>query len=190
VVVALMPDEPEAKGLLALMLYCESRRGARRAPDGAFVPLQRQDTALWAKDMIAEAEALLAAAAGKATLGRFQIEAAIQSVHVQRAATGVVNWKALILLYDLLLRVAPTLGVMVARSAVIAEGADPQAGLAALDALAEQSASYQPYWAVRGHVLALLGRGVEAATAYRRAAGLSEDPAVRAFLLATAEAAA
>jgi predicted RNA polymerase sigma factor len=188
VVVGLMPDEPEAKGLLALMLHCESRRLARRDAHGAFVPLQRQDTALWAKDMVAEAEALLAAASGKASLGRFQIEAAIQSVHAQRAVTGVVNWKALILLYDLLLRVAPTLGAMVARAAVLAEGADAQAGLAVLDALSNQTANYQPYWAARGHVLALMDRGAEAATAYRRAAGLSEDPAVRTFLLTAAGA--
>jgi RNA polymerase sigma-70 factor (ECF subfamily) len=187
VLTSLMPAAPEAKGLLALMLYGEARRAARRDTDGRFVPLDRQDPALWDTAMIVEAERTLSDAARAATLGRFQIEASIQSVHVQRAFTGVTRWDALATLYDLLLRVAPTTGVRVARAAVVAEAAGPDAALAALDALDEGALAYQPYWAVRARVLALAGRATDAAAAYRRAAGMSEDAAVRDHLLGQAE---
>jgi RNA polymerase sigma-70 factor (ECF subfamily) len=83
-VVSLMPDEPEALGLLALMLHAEARRGARRTPDGDYVPLAEQDPALWNAPMIEEAEALLFRASGMGTIGRFQLEAAVQSAHVVR----------------------------------------------------------------------------------------------------------
>ena len=183
-VARLRPDEPEAQGLLALMLHCEARRAARRDAAGAYVPLGFQDLRRWSRPMIEEAEEVLAGAARLKAAGRFQLEAAIQSVHAQRVRTGETDWEAVTLLYEGLLRHAPTIGARVAHAAALGEARDAEAGLAALDAIPpDEVATYQPYWALRGHVLTALGRAAEAGEAYNRAIGLSEDPAVRAFLL-------
>ncbi len=182
-VVQLLPDEPEARGLLALVIHCEARREARRAPEGRYVPLSEQDVSLWSRPMIEEAERELAEAATRGRIGRFQLEAAIQSVHAQRAATSVTAWGEVALLYEELTRLAPTPGSLVGRAAALANVQGPAAGLAALDAFAPGSvASYQPYWAVRAHLLAELGSREEACRAYRRAIGLSGDEPVRDFL--------
>ncbi|TGE00241.1 RNA polymerase sigma factor [Methylobacterium nonmethylotrophicum] len=185
---ALLPDEPEAKGLLALMLYCEARREARRDRAGRFVPLAEQDPARWSRAMIVEAEGLLTAASRSAQFGRYQCEAAIQSVHVQRAVTGVVQHGALSLLYDLLATRAPSIGVLVARAAALLAAGDAAAALAALDALSPQAriATYQPYWATRAHALRDAGRPDEARRAFARAADLTGDAALRAYLLGRA----
>jgi RNA polymerase sigma-70 factor (ECF subfamily) len=181
---ARLPDEPEARGLLALLLFCEARRPARRARDGRYVPLSDQDPALWLAPELAEAEAELSAAARHARPGRFQLEAAIQSVHAERRATGRTDWEAIATFYEHLVRLAPTLGARISRSAAVAEARGPAAGLALLDAIERADvASYQPYWAVRAHLMTLAGRRAEAAEAFDRALGLTEDDAVRAFLL-------
>jgi len=188
-VVALLPGEPEARGLLALMLYCESRSAARRDATGAFVPLSEQDPALWSGEMIGEAERELAAASSLGNPGRLQLEAAIQSVHVQRAVTGWTNWEAVVTLYDGLARISPTIGVLVGRAAAIGETRGAEAGLAALGQIAAAVVrSYQPYWAARAHLLARIGDPL-AHQAYATAMGLAEDPAVKAFLLTRAQAA-
>lgn len=180
----LMPEEPEARGLLALMLHGEARREARRDADGAFIPLAEQDTARWSPLMIGEAERELAHASQLAKIGPFQLEAAIQSVHAARAVTGRTDVAALALLYEGLAQLAPTTGIRVSRAAAIAEAAGAQAGLAALGGLAAaEIVSYQPYWALRAHLLSRAGHGSEAREAYSRAIGLSDDPAVRAFLM-------
>ncbi|MFM9934893.1 MAG: DUF6596 domain-containing protein [Novosphingobium sp.] len=114
--VQLLPDTPEAKGLLSLMLHCEARRAARRDAGGAFVPLQRQDVRLWSRAMIAEAEALLRGASQAASPGRFQTEAAIQSLHAHQRLTGERFAEPLVRLYDVLASHAPTAGVLVARA--------------------------------------------------------------------------
>ena len=182
-VVTLLSDEPEAGGLLALMLHCEARRPARRDASGAYVPLTRQDVALWSRPMIDEAERILADASRARRPGRFQLEAAVQSVHAQRAMTGHTDWEAIALLYEGLVRVAPTIGARVAHAAALAEARGAAAGLGALDAMPKDVVlAYQPYWALRGHLLRELGRTDEARDAYARAIGLSEDPAVREFL--------
>jgi predicted RNA polymerase sigma factor len=180
-----MPDEPEVRGLLALMLFCDARRAARRAPDGGYVPLSEQDPAAWSIDAIREAEEELAAAARFGRPGRFQIEAAIQSVHAERAQTGRTDWAAIALFYEHLVALAPTIGARVAQAAALAEARSPLEGLARLDAIDHTStATYQPYWAVRAHLLRSLGRPAEAAEAYDRAIGLAVDPGTRRFLLA------
>ena len=180
-----MPDEPEVRGLLALMLFCDARRAARRAPDGRYVPLSEQDPAAWSVDAIGEAEAELGAAARQGRPGRFQLEAAIQSVHAERAQSGRTDWAAIVVFYDHLVRLAPTLGARVAQAAAVAEAQGPADGLAVLDEIARAAvATYQPYWAVRAHLLRNLGRAAEAAEAYDRAIGLAVDPATRQFLLA------
>lgn len=178
-----IPDDPEVRGLLALMLYCEARRAARRGADGRFVPLSEQDPHDWNTSMIVEAEGELAAAAPMRRPGRFQIEAAIQSAHAESAHTGTTDWVAIAAFYDLLAQLAPSIGAAVARVAAHAEVHGPQAGLTLLDQIESEAASYQPYWAVRAHLLQRLDR-TEANAAFDRAISLSEDPAVRAFLTA------
>ncbi len=180
----LMPDDPEALGLLALMLFCEARRPARRDAAGGFVPLRAQDPHRWDAAMLAEAEALLRTAARHATPGRFQIEAAIQSLHAETVMTGVSNPGPLLALYDLLLATAPSIGARVSRAVALA-ALDPAAACAALDALADRCATYQPWWAARAHLLRLTGDMARAHAATKTAAGLASDPAVRAWLLAT-----
>lgn len=180
-----MPDEPEARGLLALMLFSDARRAARRTPDGRYVPLSDQDPAAWSMDAIREAEAELGAAARQGRPGRFQLEAAIQSVHAERAQSGRTDWAAIVVFYDHLVRLAPTLGARVAQAATVAEAQGPADGLALLDEIDRAAvATYQPYWAVRAHLLRNLGRAAEAGEAYDRAIGLALNPATRQFLLA------
>jgi RNA polymerase sigma-70 factor (ECF subfamily) len=178
------PDEPEVRGLLALMLFCDARRTARTAPDGTYVPLWAQDPAQWSAPAIEEAEAELAQAAEFGRIGRFQLEAAIQSVHVDRARTGRTDWDAIALFYDRLVSIAPTIGARVAQAAAVAEASGTAAGLHLLDALDHAAVTdYQPYWAVRAHLLRSLGRAAESASAYDRAIALTHDLAVRRFLL-------
>jgi RNA polymerase sigma-70 factor (ECF subfamily) len=180
-----MPDEPEVRGLLALMLFCDARRAAQRAADGSYVPLSEQDPAAWSAAAIREAEAELGTAARLGRPGRFQLEAAIQSVHVERAQTGRTDWAAIVVFYDHLVALAPTIGAHVARAAAVAEARGLAEGLAALDEIeAAATVTYQPYWAVRAHLLRSLGRAAEAAAAYDRAIGLAVEPATRRFLLA------
>ncbi|HYE00462.1 MAG TPA: DUF6596 domain-containing protein, partial [Alphaproteobacteria bacterium] len=168
-VAALLPTEPEAGGLLALILHCEARRRARRGPDGAFVPLAAQDTALWSAPLIAEAEAVLARAAAGGRPGRFQLEAAIQSAHAARARTGHVDWPGVALLYEGLARLSPTIGALVGRAAAVAEWQGAARGLALLAELPEEAAGYQPFWALTAHLEARLGRSAAARAAYERA---------------------
>jgi RNA polymerase sigma-70 factor (ECF subfamily) len=179
----LMPAAPEAMGLLALMLYCESRRAARRTLAGEYVPLSEQNVSLWSRAMIAEADQLLVAAGQANRLGRLQLEAAIQSAHARRAVTGHTDWEVVAMLYAGLLRFAPTVGALVAHAAAVAEARGAAAGWTLLQALPEESVkNYQPYWALAAHLLQKLGRTDEAAGAYERAIGLCEDPAMREFL--------
>lgn len=184
IVCDLAPQEPEAQGLLALMLFAQARAHARRdAITGAFVPISKQDTRTWAQDMVADAEDRLRSASIHNQPGRFQYEAAIQAVHCDRMRTGVTRWSEIEILYEGLVRLSPTLGARVALAAARAEAGRATTALEILEALGPRCTAYQPYWAVRAHVLALLGRRDEAGDAFTRAAGLTDDPAVRAFLL-------
>lgn len=182
---ALLPAEAEPRGLLALMLFAEARRAARRTADGRFVPLDQQDAQRWSAALIREAEHMLASAAALGHIGAYQIEAAIQSAHVEGARTGRRDHAAIATLYEGLVRLAPTLGACIGRAAALLPHAGAPTALAALDELAgPRTDEHQPYWAARAHVLAALGRGDEARAAYARAIGLTQDPAVRAFLAA------
>ncbi|HJT07585.1 MAG TPA: DUF6596 domain-containing protein, partial [Stellaceae bacterium] len=179
----LLPGEPEAQGLLALMLHCEARRAARRNADGAYVPLSEQDVALWSTPMIEEAQQILVAAEHAGRIGRFQLEAAIQSVHAGRAWTGRTDWESIALLYEGLVRLAPTIGALIGRAAAIAEARGAEHGWVLLQEVSvEAVAGYQPYWALAAHLLKRMGRMQESADAYDRAIGLCEDPAMRDFL--------
>jgi RNA polymerase sigma-70 factor (ECF subfamily) len=182
--VQLLPIEPEVQGLLALMLHCEARRRARRTEARRYVPLSEQDVARWSRPMIAEAEQLLTAASRAGRLGRFQLEAAIQSAHARRAFGCPADWEAIALLYEGLVRLAPTLGARVGRAAAVAEARGAAAGWAMLESIpAPDAERYQPYWALAAHLLERLQREVDARAAYRRAIGLCQDPAVREFLV-------
>lgn len=184
VLVQLIPDDPEAHGLLALMLHCEARRPARRGTDGSYVPLSEQDPRLWSQPLMAEAESLLATASMDGRPGRFQLEAAIQSVHAERRRGGRTDWAAIVWFYEQLVLVSPALGTMVAYAAALSEINGPDAGLTILSGLDQKRVqSYQPFWAVRASLLQRLGRAAEAGEALDRAIGLAQDPAVRRFLL-------
>lgn len=182
-IVAQMPAEPEPKGLLALMLYCAARRPARRDAEGRFVPLDRQDARLWHRDMVIEAEGLLSQAAQAGRFGRFQCEAAIQSVHIQRPVTGRLNLAALRTLYDLLVDRTGSLGARIGRAVVVAEAGDPQRALEDLDALPkDRIAAHQPWWVARARIAELAGDSATRAESLARAIALTEDAAVRDFL--------
>ncbi|TPM35489.1 RNA polymerase sigma factor [Mesorhizobium sp. B2-3-3] len=185
-VASLLPDEPEALGLLALMLFAEARRPARRDAAGDYVPLTAQDCALWDDVLIDEAEALLGHAATKGVIGRYQLEAAVQSAHTTRRLSGRIDWAAIRQLYDALSMISGSPVVAINRAVAIAETDGATAGLAALYVLGDDKrlADYQPYWAARAGLLARLGNVVHAAEAYDRAIGLERDPALRRFLQA------
>jgi predicted RNA polymerase sigma factor len=184
VLLQLIPGNAEVEGLLALMLHCEARRAARRDGDGGYIPLSEQDPALWSLPLIEEAERHLAEASKHAHPGRFQLEAAIQSVHAERARTGRIEWRAIEGFYEQLIRISPTFGTRTAYAAALAEANGAEQGLATLDAIDQNAVSgYQPYWAVRAHLLQRVGKIQEAQNAYDRAIGLAEDPAVKEFLL-------
>jgi RNA polymerase sigma-70 factor (ECF subfamily) len=181
--ISIMPDEPETIGLLALMLYCEARRGTRRNADGEYIPLDEQDTSRWNAIMIAEADALLRKAGTFDRFGPLQCQAAIQSVHATRRLAGVTDWNALVTLYEALITMKPTLGARVSYAAVLGRARGAATGLNSLDRLDQRDiASYQPYWAVRAHLLFEAGDGAAASDAYMSAIGLSDSPAVRGFL--------
>jgi RNA polymerase sigma-70 factor (ECF subfamily) len=178
----LLPDDPEVMGLLSLMLHCEARHHARRDSQGVFVPLDRQDALQWNATMISEAEALIRSASRFAAPGRFQTEAAIQSLHAHQRMTGERFTEPLAHLYDVLAGFAPTTGVLVARAVAHAENGAASSALRQLLDVSDGT-RYQPWWAARARICWLAGDETEAWAAATTAAGLSSDPSVRAFLL-------
>lgn len=186
VLARLVPGDPEAHGLAALVQLSASRAPARVDANGRFVPLADQDPSLWNPDLINRAHEHLRAAHARGQLGRFQLEAAIQSVHCARRQAGTTDWPTLLTLHRLLHALAPSLGSSVALAAVTAEVDGPAAGLATLDALIEDADQYarrfQPARATRAHLLDQLGRSEEAVTAYESAIDLTHDIAERQYL--------
>ena len=180
----LMPEQAEALGLLALMLFAQARRAARRDGQGRYVPLAEQDPADWDAPMLAQAETLLRRASVQGQVGRFQLEAALQSAHVVRRHIGVADWPAIERLYAALAALTGSPVVALNRAVALAESQGPAPALALLDDLAADArmADYQPYWAARAGLLQRLGHAAAADAAYARAIGLERDPAVRAFL--------
>jgi RNA polymerase sigma-70 factor (ECF subfamily) len=181
---SLMPDEAEALGLLALMLHAEARRVARRSPAGDYVPLVEQDTGLWDRQLIDEAEALLRRAATLGRIGRYQLEAALQSAHAVRRAGGKADWPAIVQLYDALVALTASPVAAINRAVALARMQGAEAGLAALELVADDArlAEYQPYWAARAELLAQAKRMDDARKAYSRAIGLENDPTIRRYL--------
>jgi predicted RNA polymerase sigma factor len=183
-VVELLPTEPEAIGLLALMLHAEARRRARRSESGEYIPLAEQEPARWDSQMIDEAEMLLLRARTFGVVGRYQLEAAVQSAHVHRRRTGRGNWEVVLQLYDALLAITGSPVVAINRALVLAELVGARAALEAMPdpACDARLVEYQPYWAARAELLAKTGAHGDARHAYEIAIGLELDPAVRRFL--------
>jgi predicted RNA polymerase sigma factor len=183
-VTELLPTEPEALGLLAFMLHAEARRRARRGDDGEYVPLAEQDPELWDWQMIEEAEALLLRASNLRSIGRYQLEGALQSAHVSRRHSGYANWAEVVQLYDAIWAISGSPVVAINRALAIAEVHGASVGLAAMPNVAADArlAEYQPYWAARAELLAKTSASDEARQAYELAIGLERDPAVRRFL--------
>ena len=178
----LLGDEPEAFGLAALISLSMSRADARGSAD-KFVRLEEQDTTMWDSGLIEQGEHYLRRAHAVGRVGRFQLEAAIQSVHCARAVLGFTDWAALHKLYGALVSIAPTLGSRVALAATIGRVKGPQAGLAALDRISDARVQrFQPAWATRAHLLAESGRIDEAQRAYEKAISLTTEREVREYL--------
>lgn len=179
----LMPDEPEAVGLLALMILTESRRAARTTDDGTMIRLADQDRGRWDSELIAEGHALVRACLRRDAPGPFQIQAAIAAVHTDAASAETTDWSQIAALYDQLLAIRPTPVVALNRAVAIGEARGAAAGLEAMDAIdLEVMAAYQPYFAARADLLVRTDRREEALDAYDRAIELSGNPAERGFL--------
>jgi predicted RNA polymerase sigma factor len=183
--IELMPEESEALCLAALMFHAEARRAARRDDTGQYVPLAEQDVALWNIELISEADTLIQLAGGMEGLGRYELEAALQSAHALRRLTGRNNWAEIVALYDALLAMQGSPVVAINRALAIAEIDGPGAALDAMPSAESDArlANYQPYWAARAELLVRWGATAEASQAYDLAIGLERDPAVRTFLL-------
>jgi RNA polymerase sigma-70 factor, ECF subfamily len=181
-VVALMPDEPEAVGLLALLLLVAARRPARTTAEGDLVRLPDQDRRLWDPALIAEGQDLVRACLRRNRPGPYQIQAAINAVHADAAVAADTDWGQIVTLYDMLLAHAPTPVVALNRAVAVAEVDGPAAGLAAVADLGDRLDGYQPFHAIRADLLARLDRPAEAADAYRTAVALTDNAAERAFL--------
>ena len=186
VLTTLVPGDPEALGLAALIELSAARGPARVDAEGHFVALADQDPALWNQELISRAHEHLGAAHARGQLGRFQLEAAIQAVHCARGRDGTTDWPTLLTLHRILQAIAPSLGSGVALAAVTAEVDGPAAGLAALDALlleaGQRARLFQPAKATRAHLLDRLGRKEEAVAAYDSAISLTHDTAEREYL--------
>ncbi len=182
----LLDDQPEAWGLRSLVVLSRARRDARRDGKGRYVPLPDQDCDLWDRELVQEGEwcLLQAAEKGPGSAGRFALQAAIQSVHVDRMRTGQINWTAIVGFYEALLAHSPSVGATIGLSAGLLMRGDPHRALLLLDGLPmNRVKSHQPFWAVRAETLRALGRFDKSSEAFQLAIGLSRDAAVRAYLL-------
>lgn len=184
VLVELMPDEPEAVGLLGLMLLTHARRSARLAADGSMVRLSDQDRSLWDADLIAEGHELVRACLRRNRPGPFQLQAAIAAVHADAARADATDWSQIVALYDQLCAIRPNPVVALNRAIAIGELHGPEEGLRALASIDVQALEqYQPYHAGRADLLARAGRVDEAVLAYDVAIEVTTNPAERRFLL-------
>lgn len=180
VLVELMPDEPEATGLLALLLLTESRAQARRTPDGGWVLLDDQDRSLWDAALISEGQSLVRACLRRNQPGPYQVQAAIAAVHSDASAASDTDWRQVVTLYDQLYALQPTPVVALNRAIAVAELEGPAAALSTVEAL--DLDGYHLWHATRGDLLERLGEPAAALMAFERAASLTDNPAERALL--------
>jgi predicted RNA polymerase sigma factor len=183
---ALLPDDPEVVGLLALMLLNEARRPARTGPAGELVPLAEQDRSRWERPLIAEGVALVSAALPKGTVGEYQLQAAIAALHDEAETADETDWPQILALYGLLERMTGNPMVTLNRAVAAAMVDGPTAGLALLDGLDEQLAGHHRLDAVRAHLLEMDGDRERAIAHYRTAAGRTTSVAERDYLLTRA----
>ncbi|HUJ34407.1 MAG TPA: RNA polymerase sigma factor [Solirubrobacteraceae bacterium] len=177
----LMPDEPEVLGLVALMLFHDSRRGTRTGPEGELILLADQDRSRWDRSDIEEGVRLLNGALRLRRPGRYQVEAAIAALHASSPSVDEVDWPQIAALYEQLLAFVPSPVVALNRAVAVAEAGRPEDGLALVDRI-EGLERYHLLHAVRADFLRRLGRPAEASDAYRRALGLTRNPTEREFL--------
>lgn len=180
-----LPEEPEVLGLLSLMLHLDARKSARRDGEGRYVPLEEQDITLWRRAEMGEAETLLRAAGKAGRIGRYQLEAAIQSAHAARAFSGHTDWAAIVLLYDALAELTASPVAHLNAVAALSQRDGAAFGLGKLKDIAArfpELADYQPYWALKADLCAKVGKADEALAAYDEAIAREDDPAVRTFL--------
>jgi RNA polymerase sigma-70 factor (ECF subfamily) len=180
ILAALMPDEPEVAGLLALLLLTESRRASRTRPDGSLVLLGEQDRTQWDRALVQEGQAIVRRCRRRNQPGAYQLQAAINAVHADAPTIEQTDWSQIVALYDQLLAVAPTPVVALNRAIAIGEVQGPAAALALVDELALDN--YYPFHATRADLLRRLGRNGEAAAAYERGAAMAPTDAERDFL--------
>lgn len=184
ILVELTPEDPESRGLLALMLFCESRREARTTSDGAFIALEDQDSSAWNQELIQLAEHHLQVASQSRQPGRYQLEAALQSAHLARLRGEPVTWSEMLKLYEALAKLSPTLSAQLGRLAIVAKLKGPEI---ALQELAELHSShpklseYQPYFALKCHLFELSGDIAAATQAAKLASSLSDVASVKTF---------
>jgi RNA polymerase sigma-70 factor, ECF subfamily len=180
ILAALLPDEREVAGLLALLLLTESRRPSRTRPDGSLVLLGEQDRTRWDRAMIAEGQTILRRCLGRNQPGAYQLQAAINAVHADAPTLQQTDWSQIVALYDRLLAVAPTPVVALNRAIAIGELQGPAVALALVEEL--DLDTYYPFHATRADLLWRLGRHREAAAAYQHAAAMAPTEAEREFL--------
>ncbi|EWT03302.1 RNA polymerase subunit sigma-24 [Intrasporangium oryzae NRRL B-24470] len=188
VLVDLMPDEPEAAGLLALMLLTEARRAARTGPDGELVVLSDQDRSRWDADLVAEGQALVRKCLRRNAPGPYQIQAAVTAVHADALSTADTDWSQIVALYDQLLALAPSPVVSLNRAVAVAELRGPVDALVLVDELEAELVGFHSFHAVRADLLRRLGRDAEAAAAYASAIALCDNEPERRFLAGRREA--
>ena len=180
VLIELMPNEPEAVGLLALMLLLEARRPARTTAEGALVPLADQDRGFWDRGLIAEGQAMVRDCLQRNQPGPYQIQAAINAVHADAPTAAETDWWQILQLYNQLLMIAPSPIVAVNRAVAVAEVEGPDAALTLLDGLGLEN--YYLLHAVRADMLRRLGRDDEAATAYDAAIARTSNLTERQYM--------
>jgi RNA polymerase sigma-70 factor (ECF subfamily) len=180
VLIELMPSEPEAIGLLALMLLIEARRPARTTAEGALVPLADQDRGLWDRGLIAEGQAMVRECLWRNQPGPYQIQAAINAVHSDAPTAAETDWWQILQLYNQLLMIDPSPIVALNRAIAVAEVEGPDAALAVLDGLDLEN--YHLFYSVRADLLRRLGRAEEAAAAYEAAIARTNNASEREFL--------
>jgi len=195
VIADLLPEEPEALGLAALLAFSLARRDARQDQTNGFIPLEMQDTSKWDRMLIRRGNVLLERAVNLGSPARFQLEALIQSLHMSRANTGQTDWLQIVQVYDALIQIAPTTGAAIARAAAVAKAHGFEAGLRALDTVHQLASKadlnhLQPYWATKAHLMRQKGDTPEARKGYEKAISLTTDTSVRIWLEKEMETAA
>jgi len=186
IIQAAVPEDPEAGGLLALMLLTDARRPARTGPGGELIPLAEQDRTRWDRDLIAEGVVLITGALGQGHAGEYQLQAAIAALHDQAASHTATDWPQILTLYDLLEAMTGNPMVALNRAVAAAMARGPSAGLALLDGLDERLSGHHRLHSVRAHLMEQAGDNKAAAAEFRAAAARTTNLREQHYLTAQA----